>query len=52
MYDGRISTKMKTGELVLVVNYAEGYYYDEKSKGGKEEERKDEEHNDHFDFAE
>lgn len=52
MYDGRISTKMKTGELVLVVNYAEGYYYDEKAKGGKEEERKDEEHNDHFDFAE
>lgn len=52
MYDGRVSTKMKTGELELVVNYAEGYYYDEQATDRKEEEQHEEECDTSFDFAE
>ena len=51
MNDGHISTKMRTGEIRLLVKYADGYYYDHQAKN-KEEETNDAEQDVRFDFAE
>ena len=51
MCDGHITPKMKTGEIMLKVSYAEGYVWDE-GKAEPKEERHEEEQPDRWNFAE
>lgn len=50
--DGYISTKIKTGEMELVVKYAECYYYDNRTKNKQKEKHHEAEAYTMFDFAE
>ena len=51
MCDGHVTPKMKTGEIMLKVSYAEGYVWDE-GKAEPKEEHHEEEQPDRWNFAE